>query len=330
MKKNASVASLLVLIIYLLWSCNGAVPENSSNIDALSGELIIFHAGSLAVPVKEVSDSFMRKHPAVKILTEAAGSKDCARKISDLHKACDVMLSADYTVIDNLLIPEFATWNIRFASNEMAIVYTEKSHYADQLNANNFYDILLKKDVIFGRSDPDSDPCGVRAVLSCKLAEIYYKQSGLARKLLEKDLQYIRPKETDLLTLLETNAVDYIFLYRSVAMQHQLKYLVLPDEINLKSERFADYYGQVSIETIGKKPGEYITERGAPMVYGCTIPKNAPNHALAIAFVDFLLGPEGQAIIEKHGQPSVVPSPTTTYQFIPDSLKKYAQKTATQ
>ena len=30
--------------------------------------------------------------------------------------------------------------------------------------------------------------------------------------------------------LLETHTIDYIFLYRSVAQQHDLKYLLLPDE----------------------------------------------------------------------------------------------------
>jgi molybdate/tungstate transport system substrate-binding protein len=324
MKKQLIIGFTAMLMFMLQWSCNQPAREVQIASDTLKGDLIIFHAGSLAVPVKEVCDSFMLRHPEVHILTEAAGSKDCARKISDLHKPCDVMLSADHSVIDQLLIPEFATWNIRFATNEMAIVYTEKSHYADQINVHNFYELLLKKDVAFARSNPDSDPCGVRAVLTCKLAEIFYKQPGLSDKILAKDQQYIRPKETDLLALLESNAVDYIFLYRSVAMQHHLKYLVLPDEINLKSAALADYYSQVSVQTLGKKPGEYITEKGAPMVYGLTIPKNAPNPAVAIAFVEFLLGPVGTGILEKQGQPSIVPFATDTYNAIPDSLKKFA------
>ena len=321
------ILPLLALItLFSLLSCNNTTQRQTSSPDELKGELIIFHAGSLSVPLKEICDSFMTKHPAVKILTEAAGSKDCARKISDLKKPCDVMLSADYAVIDKMLIPEYATWNIHFASNEMAIVFHDQSRYASEINANNWMDILLRKDVAFARSNPDSDPCGVRAVLTSRLAEIFYHRQGLANQLLSKDQQYIRPKETDLLALLESNAIDYIFLYRSVAMQHGLKYVLLPDEINLKNHEFADYYAQVSVETLGKKPGEKIVEKGAPMIYGLTIPNNAPNPALAQAFVDFLLGADGRTILEKSGQPSVIPAVTSSYNAIPDSLKKYALK----
>ncbi len=295
-------------------------------INSLKGKLVIFHAGSLSYPVKAVCDSFKLRNPGVEIYTEAAGSKDCARKISDLKKNCDIMLSSDYKVIDNLLIPEWADWNIKFAANEMAIVYTEKSRYAGEMNSKNWVNILLMDDVKTGRSDPDSDPCGVRAVMTFQLAEKYYKQQGLAKKLLAKDINYIRPKETDLIALLESSAVDYIFLYRSVAEQHKLKYLLLPDEINLKNEKFSDLYSTVSVETNGKKPGEKITEKGAPMVYGLTIPKNAQNPDLAIAFLSYFLDPQGgMAIMQACGQPSVIPAVTATNEKIPQALKKFAQ-----
>jgi len=82
------------------------------------------------------------------------------------------------------------------------------------------------------------------------------------------------------LALLESNTIDYIFLYRSVAQQHGLKHLILPDSINLKLPELKDYYLTVSTEISGKKPGETIKKTGAPMVYGITIPKNAPNPEL--------------------------------------------------
>lgn len=325
MKKVNAVFISLMIFVALGWTaCQPGVSDKETKNDSLSGSLVVFHAGSLSIPVKAICDSFTQRHPGVKILTEAAGSKECARKITDLKKPCDVMLSADYAVIDRMLIPEFATWNIKFATNEMAIVYQPKSRYSDQINQNNWFDILMKKDVAYGRSNPDSDPCGVRAVLTSKLAEKYYRKPGLADRLLAKDQQYIRPKETDLLALLESGAVDYIFLYRSVALQHKLNYLVLPDEINLKKPELDSLYGTVSVQTLGKKPGDYVTETGATMVYGLTIPLNAPNPAAALAFVDFILSPDGKRILEENGQPSVVPAFSATWKEIPESLKKYA------
>jgi molybdate/tungstate transport system substrate-binding protein len=137
----------------------------------------------------------------------------------------------------------------------------------------------------------------------------------------------MRPKETDLLALLESGNVDYIFLYRSVAEQHKLKYLLLPDEINLKKSEFTELYNSVSVDINGKTPTEKITQKGEPMVYGITIPKNAPNKELAMVFVKFLLSKDkGMAIMQKLGQPSVVPSATNTYNKLPEELKIFALK----
>jgi len=293
----------------------------------LSGDLMVFHAGSLSVPIKEIAGAFQQEHPGVKILTEAAGSRDCDRKITDLDRPCDVMASADYAVIDSLLVPKFADWNIKFAGNEMIIAYTDTSKRAAEITTGNWPALLLGEDVSFGRSDPNADPCGYRTVLTVKLAEKYYKIPGFADQLVQKDLRYMRPKETDLLALLETHAIDYLFIYRSVAEQHGLKWLPLPDEVNLKKAELADLYKSVSIEITGDKPGAKMTQVGEPMVYGVTIPKNAPNPAVALAFVTFLLEKDkGLAIMEKNGQPGMVPSVSATYDKLPESLRRFATK----
>ena len=313
---------IVILGSVFMPSCEGG--DKGANTRART--LIVFHAGSLSVPLKMISEDFMEENPGVTVLSEAAGSRSCARKISDLGRECDVMASADYSVIDNLLIPDHATWNIKFASNEMAIVFTEHSKRHDEIDDVNWKEILLDPDVKFGRSDPDADPCGYRAVLTMKLAEKYFRQEGLAGRLLEKDNRFIRPKETDLIALLETGTLDYIFLYRSVAQQHGLLFVTLPDGINLKSPEYAESYGSVSVKISGKKPGEKIVKRGAPMVYGITIPSNSPSPALARSFVDFILDAEkGMKVMEEAGQPSTVPSPSETYSEIPEELKKHAK-----
>ena len=310
--------SVIFIVLFLLTSCNQ---------DTDKQRVIVFHAGSLSVPFKEIAKEFEKENPNVKILLEPDGSRKCARKITDLNKKCDIMASADYTVINKLLIPEHAKWNIKFASNEMTIVYHEASKYANEINADNWYEILLKEDVAYGRSEPNSDPCGYRAVLTCKLAEQFYKKEGFTEKILAKNKNYIRPKETDLLSLLETNTIDYVFLYRSVAQQHGLKYLILPDSINLKLPNLKSHYLIAETKISGKKPGEFITKIGAPMVYGITIPTNAPNKKLAEKFVQYILEKEkGMKIMEEKGQPSLVPSISETYDEIPELLKQYAKQ----
>jgi len=146
-----------------------------------------------------------------------------------------------------------------------------------------------------------------------QLAELYYDVPGLYQTLEEHcPPENVRPKETDLIALMETGNMDYSFNYRSVAVQHGLRFVELPDEINLSRAEHAGFYSQATVEVSGSEPGTTITQVGKPIVYGVTIPRNAPSHDVAVAFLEFVLGPEGQAILEECGQPPVVPAVVAT------------------
>jgi molybdate/tungstate transport system substrate-binding protein len=270
--------------------------------------------------------AFEAKYPQYDVVLEAAGSRACARKITDIGKPADVMASAAYKVIDNLLIPKYAKFNAHFVTNELAIVYTDKSKYAKQITAQNWPDIFLKDGVKVGHSNPNLDPAGYRAMLVTKLAEIYYKKAGFFDKLFGYGDSYengeenrakviIRPKETDLLGLLESGVFDYLYIYKSVAKQHGLKYITLPPEVSLKSNALNDYYKQVSFKISGKKPGSFITKRGSAMVYGITVVQDGHKMPMnkdgAVNFVNFVLSPQGQAIMRKNGQGIINPPVTT-------------------
>jgi len=317
-----AVRSPLFIFLILLNFLSGCSTFSKSD---KANKLIIFHAGSLSVPFKEISQEFEKKYPGVTVELEAAGSRACARKIIDLNKPCDIMASADYAVIDNLLIPNYAKWNLKFATNEMAIVYNENSKRSAEITVNNWMDILLYPKIEYGRSDPDADPCGYRTILCTGLAEKYYHRPGLSDSILNKDNNQIRPKEVDLLALLETQVIDYIFIYRSVAEQHGLKYLILPDSINLNNPKLSELYKSVTVKVSGKKPGETITLKGEPMVYGITQITNAPHPDLAQKFLEFFFVDSiGIKIMEKNGQSSVFPAQTTTFSFLPEYLNSFA------
>ena len=310
---------VLVCAAILVLSSAGMRSENREQ------QLIIFHAGSLSIPFERIIEGFRKENPRVTVLKEIAGSRECAKKVSELHKPCDVLASADYQVIDSLLIPQYADWNLKFATNEMAIVYRAESRRAREITSNNWFDLLMGGNINIGRADPDTDPCGYRTIMTLKLAELYYRKPGLAAKLLAKDTRFIRPKEVDLLALLEAGELDYIFLYRSVAEQHGLKFLTLPDEINLKRAEFEDQYSKVSVELSGATPGSKITQYGNSMVYGVTIPKDAPDPELAKKFLEYLLSADkGLKVMEQMGQPAVVPSVCDQYDKLPSDLRKFA------
>jgi len=301
--------------------CTGSASPSPAG--KLEGRLQIFHAGSLTIPFAQISEEFNRLYPDVEILTEGGGSLTTIRKVTELHRECGVIGSADYTIIPELMFPEYADWYIKFATNRMCIAYTDKSKFADEINEDNWYEILQRGGVKYGRADPNQDPCGYRTLMVWQLAEDHYKTPGLYKKLYGADGDTVRPKEVDLIALLESGDLDYAFEYSSVAAQHNLNYVVLPPQINLSSEQFKDFYATAQVEISGKEPGSTITKEGKPIVYGVTIPNNFPRQEVAIAWVAFLLGDEGMAIMEANGQPPIVPAVTNDRGKLPDALKRY-------
>jgi molybdate/tungstate transport system substrate-binding protein len=300
------------ILFRLMWCAVVAmvlVLPQSKAFAEVSGKVIIFNAGSLTIPLAQMEKEFEAKYPKVDVLREAAGSQKCARKITDLKKPCDIMASADYTVIDKLLIPAYADWNIRFATNRLVLCYTDKSRYANEVNEKNWYEILGRKGVIWGHSDPNLDPCGYRALMVLQLAEKYYKVPGLYEHLIaNRPKQNIRPKSVELVSLLQTGNMDYAWEYRSVAVQHELKFVELPDQINLGNYAYDDFYNQAAVKVTGKKPGTFLAMRGKSCTYGVTLANNAPNEKAAIAFLEYMLDPQGGLkVLQEMGQPPFIP-----------------------
>ena len=319
--KRLAVSLSLLLTLTLTIGCS----SEPTPTPGLSGKLPIFHAGSLTIPFAQISEEFNRLYPDVEILAEGAGSQTTIRKVTELHKECGVIGSADYTVIPQLMFPEHADWYIIFATNQMCIAYTNKSQFADEINGDNWYEILQRDGVKYGRADPNQDPCGYRTLMVWQLAEDYYRVPGLYDKLYEAEGDLTRPKEVELIALLESGDLDYAFEYTSVAAQRNLNYVALPPEINLSGEEFKDFYATAQVEISGREPGSTITKRGKPIVYGVTIPSNFPRQELAIAWVDFLLSDRGMAIMKANGQPPVIPAATNDKSKLPHKLKKYIE-----
>jgi molybdate/tungstate transport system substrate-binding protein len=279
-------------------------------------KIIIFHAGSLTVPLTEIEKQFEAANPGMDVLREAGGSTKMARMISELKKPADIMASADYKVIDKTLIPEYAEWNIRFASNQLVLCYTDHSRYAGEVNDKNWYEILLRKDVVWGHSDPNLDPCGYRSLMVLQLAEKFYNSPGLYDRLIaNRPQKNVRPKSVELVALLKTGNMDYAWEYLSVAVQHGLKYVKLDDQINLGNYKYDNFYKQAAVDVTGKKPGTWVTRTGQSCTYGITLIKGAPNPSGAVKFLEFMLAPDGGLkVLGDMGQPPFVPARVSSIQ----------------
>lgn len=312
--------AILVFVACLMILLAGCVEQGGTET------LKIFHAGSLSVPLEEAEKEFERTHQGIDVQRESYGSAEAIRQITEVGKRAEVLASADYQLIPDMMYDEHADWFIMFATNDMVLAYnSKKSRYADEINAENWYDILRKPDVTLGFSNPNLDPCGYRSLMVCQLAELYYDDHEILDDLIlantaisvEEDGSLIRvpenlepntrkvtikPKEVELTALVEMGGLDYYYIYRSVAVQHNLSFVDLPEEIDLSSVEHEDTYRGVKVESYD---GNVNT--GTPIVYGITVPKNAENPELGLEFLRFIISEEGQSIFARNGQPPIVP-----------------------
>ena len=74
-----------------------------------------------------------------------------------------------------------------FAGNEIVLAYTEKSKYADEIDEENWYEVLRRPGVKFGFTNPNDDPCGYRNQVVLQLAEIYYGDHEIYDNLVSKN-----------------------------------------------------------------------------------------------------------------------------------------------
>jgi len=326
--------------------------------------LRVLFAGSLIIPFAQLEEEFEAAHPEIDVNMEGHGSIQAVRIVGDLHEQAEVVITADYQLIPMLLYeaqdPDssrpYADWNVMFATNKMALAYTPASAFADEVGAENWFDVINREGVRLGISDPRLDANGYRALMTVKLAADFYDRPDLfadtfggvfrvpvrvtehggatetrsgalisVPEVLEtKSGSHVvlRPYSVNLLPLLESGDLDYAFEYESVIKQHGLEYVSLPPEIHLGDDTYAADYGGVTVKLDFQRFASVKPEfAGEPIRYGATIPSNARHPEAAEMLLAFLLGPEGQRIMAENYQPMIVPAYTDNLDALPESLK---------
>lgn len=348
-------ALVLSVVLVAAGGCTASSKEKTS--------LKVLFAGSLIIPFDALEQAYEAEHPDVDVLMEGHGSIQVVRHVAEIHDEVDVAATADYALIPMLMytnrVPSddpraagqpYANWTIKFATNRLALAYTPGSRYADEINADNWYKIVARRDVKLGLADPRFDAAGYRALMALKLAEAAYAKPTVfvdvmlgrfktpitaqeegGRTVIHVP-EIVTPKpdsgivmrgaSVQLIALLESGDLDYAFEYESVIQQHGLEMVRLPEALNLGLEQYAEQYGQVQVRLDFQRFASVKPEFDGEVIgYGVTIPSNAPHPEQAQDFVAFLLGPEGQAVMAANHHPLIVPPEADHYDALPEALK---------
>jgi molybdate/tungstate transport system substrate-binding protein len=340
---------IIILVCTFIFFFYVVLPSEKTTLKALC-------AASLLFPMGKVEEAFEKAHPDINVEIEGHGSIQVIRQVTELGDKADLLMVADYSLIPPMMYnssetgsnQSFADWYIRFASNKIVLAYTDLSRYADEVNATNWFSVLMRSDVVFGFPNPMIDALGYRALMTMQLAESYYENDSIFYNLVTRNFEppissvpddgnytifvpevqqpkgpvILRASSIQLIPLLETGSIDYCFLYMSNAKQYGLPYVELPDEINLGNPQFESSYEHVIVRfelqrfsTIG------LDRLGKTIYYGFTIPNNAVHENLAVEFAQFLLSDEGRSIFESTWHPIFLPSYTDNKQGVPSVLQ---------
>jgi len=340
--------AILVIVLVVIVAAIGVYAYQSYNAPKKT-TLSVYAAGSLEAPFTQLAKSFESAYPNITVQLNFAGSVDLMREIQ-ANGSADVFASADWTIIPQMY-PTSASYDIGFATNQIALVYNNQT-LSDlgitSINQSNWYQILQNPNVKFGFSDGNQDPSGYDALMVMVLSNMYYGQDIFQSlvgnnsniQLVQNGTQYyvqlpsttalqintnkilMEPNEDDLLPYLESNTVQFIFTYKSAAIQNGLPYVQLPPQINLASTNstiIANYYDNVSVY-LGYGSSSQTLQPCRTIVYGVTIPTTGHNSQAAALFIKYLLETNGQNIMTSNGQAPIYPGYVDNLSNVPSSL----------
>lgn len=272
----------------------GATRQNSrSHLSAHSkGQVSVFYAGSLVATMTKLAPAF-DKATGYTFVGLPGGSSALAAQIKGKTQRADVFLSAGTATNQTLMGTKngnWESWYVKFGTTPLLLGYSPKSSFAHDLKTQPWYKVVTKPGFLLGRTDPATDPKGVLAVRALDEAATTYHNPKL--KAVTTSTTGVFPEET-LVGRLQAGQLDAGFFYGVEAKAAHLKTVTL-GSVHLMSP------------------------------YTITVVNGSPNRQGAIAFIAFLLGNKGTAILRNEGLSLMKPGKLTgSRAAVPAALKRY-------
>ena len=306
----------LLLIPSALMLCLGGCRASRPRV-------VVFAAASLARALSDLKQT-IESEQRVEVQLTVGGSQEACRKVAELGLRADVVATADYRVLDQILRPQHASFTIHFSTNEVVLAHLQHSKFTEEVTAQNWPSILQRPGVRLGMASPDLAPIGYATVLVWQLAGMQGGGGGpeLASRLRARCAsEHVAADEGELLQLLQSRAIDYAFMYRSTAEEHNLKLVPLPDAINLGAPEKAPLYARAQVQVQMKRAEGQKTIQGSPITYGVTIPTSAPNPEGGALFLSYLLGEAGHRALRRTGFRPLIPAPCRERSALPKTIQ---------
>ncbi len=282
------VIAIIMLTVFALFTVSCSRNEHVT-------DLIVFYAPCFA-PIIDALRKPIEAEISVNLRHEASGSQVVCRKVVELGRECDVMLLADNGLFKKIA-SSHCSWRIDFANDEIVLGVGTRARLVDEAE-QNWMPVLLNPDTRLVRVDENLGPTGYRTLLVWKLRELHGGVPGLTDSLLA-NTDTVVEHVVQLATMLKSGDADYGFLYKTTCIKYDIRFIPLPDSINLGSADTDYSLAEVNFSALKSGAPETITVKGAPITYGLSVPHNAPNKETAYMFIKTILSRKD--VFDKYG-----------------------------
>jgi molybdate/tungstate transport system substrate-binding protein len=248
----------------------------------------VLYAGSLVGMMENQIGPAFKTATGYTLNGTGAGSKDLAADIKGKVDKGDVFISASTKVdasLEGATNGNWVSWYGTFGTSSVVLGYNPKSKFAADLKSKPWYESITEPGIKVGFTDPATDPKG--ELVAKALSGTAKSKSLPALTTLAANKNDVFPEQT-LVGRLQSGQLDAGFFYTVEA-------------------------NAAKIQTVS------LTGEDLKATYTVTILNNAPHEAAAEAFVTYLLGPAGQAVMKQDGLDIVSPV-TVTGTGVPASL----------
>jgi molybdate/tungstate transport system substrate-binding protein len=263
--------------------------------------LDVAYAGSMGSMMEGPVKAAVAKTLGIDMHGRAQGSDALAQLIVGSTIPVDVFVPVTPGPMMTVLKAAKAQHAVPIARTEMVIAYSPKSSFASAFanagkpGAMPWYQILQQPGIRFGRTDPATDPQGRNIIFTMQLAETYYKQPGLAQKILGDTVNAAQIfAEPTVEARLQSGELDAASAYRIQPGPFGLPFIQLPDEINLGNQSMHAAYAIATLDLGGK------TYHPQALVYYAATIVGSAHPDKAAAFVQWFSSSEAQAILSKY------------------------------
>ncbi|MGB6500647.1 MAG: substrate-binding domain-containing protein [Thermoplasmata archaeon] len=247
------------------------------------------------------------------------GSLDVVNAFTGSAAKADVAALADFRLIPQDLEPKYANFEVAFGMTPEVLVYNSSDAGYAGLNESNWgwklVNAIAGGAAPFGVWNASTDPNGYNEIFSMELQGQIYNGSNLSvfshfysnspwqlAKPIVNPALILPEHESAAASLLAKGTISAVITYRSYAVANHLSYVSFDPIVGLNannSTALADYHALST--TIQTSTGGTTSVHAAPVIFAITVPLDAPNAALGLAFLHLLLSPQGSAILSEGG-----------------------------